>query len=194
MRAKSESLSLIGFVILLVIGIPVDAGIRASFSLDRCSWNATHIVLVQTIPKDGVFSVVESWKGTLKPGDLLEVPGLKPNKDAVPISSYPKPPGFESEDKEGISEQIPRQPVGSRMILFLKKKEQSGAASPSEGNTLKVKVFVLTPGKVCRFKGSTRRAIKSIPEFGTTNSFNCPWSSRKTRAVPRSLRRKSQAY
>ena len=88
MRAKSESLSLIGFVILLVIGIPVDAGIRASFSLDRCSWNATHIVLVQTIPKDGVFSVVESWKGTLKPGDLLEVPGLKPNKDAVPISSY----------------------------------------------------------------------------------------------------------
>ena len=35
---------------------------------------------------------------------------------------------------------------------------------------------------------------QSIPEFGTTNSFNCRWSSRKTRAVPRSLRRKSQAY
>jgi hypothetical protein len=127
---------LAGFVILSSIGaIPVDGGIRPSFSLDRCSWNATHIVLVQTIAKDGVFSVVESWKGNLKPGDSLEVPELKPNKDAVSISSYPKPPGFRSEDKEGISEQIPRQPVGSRMILFLKKKEQRGAPSPSEGNT-----------------------------------------------------------
>lgn len=135
MTRKFGCLSWVGFVVLLAIAIPVDAGIRASFSLDRCSWNATHIALVKTIPKDGVFSVVESWKGNLKPGDLLEVPGLKPNKDAVAISSYPKPPGFNSQDWDGISEQIPRQPVGSRMILFLKKKEQSGAASPSEGNT-----------------------------------------------------------
>jgi hypothetical protein len=136
MRGKSGCLSLVGFVILSAIGaIPVDAGIRASFSLDRCSWNATHIVLVQTIPKDGVFSVVESWKGNLKPGDSLEVPELKPNKDAVAISSYPKPPGFDSQHGYGISEQIPRQPLGSRMILFLRKKEQSGAPSPSEGNT-----------------------------------------------------------
>ena len=85
MRGKSGCLSLVGFVILSAIGaIPVDAGIRPSFSLDGCSWNATHIVLVQTIPKDGAFSVVESWKGDLKPGDSLEVPELKPNKDAVP--------------------------------------------------------------------------------------------------------------
>jgi hypothetical protein len=136
MRGKSGCLSLVGFVILSAIGaIPVDAGIRPSFSLDGCSWNATHIVLVQTIPKDGAFSVVESWKGDLKPGDSLEVPELKPNKGAVPIPSYPKPQGFGSQDTQGISEQIPRQPVGSRMILFLRKKEQSGAASPSEGNT-----------------------------------------------------------
>jgi hypothetical protein len=136
MRRKLGCLSLVGFVILLAIGaIRVDAGIRPSFSMDRCSWNATHIVLVQTIPKDGVFTVVESWKGDLKPGDSLEVPELKPNKDAVPISSYPKPLGFGSQDTQGISEQIPRQPVGSRMILFLKKKEEGGAPSPSAGNT-----------------------------------------------------------
>lgn len=115
--------------------IPVDAGIRPSFSLDHCSWNATHIVLVQTTPKDGVFSVVEFWKGDLKPGESLEVPELRPNKDAVPISSYPEPQGFGSQDTQGISEQIPRQAVGSRMILFLKKKEEGGAASPSAGNT-----------------------------------------------------------
>src|SRR2546429_9968335 len=88
-----------------------------------------------TTPRDGVFSVVESWKGDLKPRDSLEVPELKPNKDAVPISSYPKPQGFGSQDTQGISEQIPRQPVGSRMILFLKKKEEGGVASPSVGNT-----------------------------------------------------------
>jgi len=135
MRRELGCLSLAGSVILLATGaIPVDASIRPSFSLDRCSWNATHIVLVQTTPKDGVFSVVESWKGDLKPGDSLEVPELQPNKNAVPISSYPKPQGFGSQDTQGISEQIPRQPGGSRMILFLKKKEDSGAASASVGN------------------------------------------------------------
>ncbi len=127
---------MVGFVIFLAIDpIPVDAGIRLSFSLDGCSWSATHIVLVQTTPEDGVFSVVESWKGDLKPGDSLGVPELKPNKDAVPISSYPKPEGFGSEDAEGISEQIPRQPVGSRMIFFLKHKKGGGAVSPSAGNS-----------------------------------------------------------
>jgi hypothetical protein len=135
MRRKLECLSLAEFVILLAIGaIPVDAGIRPSFSLDRCTWSATHIVSVQTTPTDGVFSVVESWKGNLKPGDSLEVPELKPSKDAVSISSHPKRQGFGSQDSQGVSEQIPRQPVGSRMILFLKKREEGGAASPSAAN------------------------------------------------------------
>jgi hypothetical protein len=134
MRSKLACLPLVGFVSLLAIGaIPVGAGIRPSFELDYCSWNATHIALVQTTPEDGVFSVVESWKGDLKLGDSLEVAELKPNKDAVPISSLPKPQGFGSRDVQGISEQIPRQPVGSRLILFLKKKEEGGTASPSLG-------------------------------------------------------------
>jgi hypothetical protein len=130
-----NSLSLAGFVVFLTLGtIPVDAGIRPSFSLDRCTWSATHIVSVQTTPTDGVFSVVVSWKGDLKAGDSLEIPELKPNKDAVAITSYPKPKGFGSQDSQGVSEQIPRQPVGSRLILFLKKKEEGGAASPSAAN------------------------------------------------------------
>ena len=135
MRRKLGCLSLAGFVVFLTLGaIPVDAGIRPSFSLDRCTWSATHIVSVQTTPADGVFSVVESWKGDLKAGDSLEIPELKPNRDAVSISSYPKPQGFGSQDSQGVSEQIPRQPNGSRMILFLKKKEEGGVASPSAGN------------------------------------------------------------
>jgi hypothetical protein len=135
MRSKIGCLPLACFVSLLAMGaIRVDAGIRPGFSLDGCSWSATHIVLVQTTPEDGVFSVVVSWKGDLKPGDPVEIPELKPNRTAVPISSFPKPEGFGSEDAQGVSEQIPRQPVGSRMILFLKKKDASGAASPSAEN------------------------------------------------------------
>jgi hypothetical protein len=106
MRPMVSCLCLAGFVILLAMGaIPVDAGIRPSFSLDGGSWSATHIVLVQTTPTDGVYSVVESWKGDLKAGDSLEISELKPNKDAVPISSFPKPQAFGSRDTQGISEQ-----------------------------------------------------------------------------------------
>jgi hypothetical protein len=135
MRRKLGCLSLAGFGILLAIdAIPADGGIRPSFSLDRCSWYATHVVLVQTTPKDGVFSVVESWKGDLRTGDSLEVPELKPIKNAVPISSDRKPQGFGPQDTQGINEEIPRQSVGSRMILFLKKREEGDVASPSAGN------------------------------------------------------------
>src|SRR5207302_1626840 len=31
---------------------------------------------------------------------------------------------------------------------------------------------------------------QSIPEFGTTNSCSCPWSSRRSRIVPRSRKQK----
>jgi hypothetical protein len=136
MRRKLGCLFLAGFVLFFASSaIRIDAGIRPSFSLDGCSWFATHIALVQTTPEDGVFSVEESWKGDLKTGDSLDLPELRPNKDAVKISGFQKPKGFGSEDAQGISEQIPRQSVGSRMILFLKKKKDDGAAESSAGNT-----------------------------------------------------------
>jgi hypothetical protein len=135
MPRQLHCLSCIGFVVLFLMGaIPIDASIRPSFSLDGCTWNATNIVLVQTTAKDGVFSVVESWKGDLKPGDSLEVPELKPNADAVPISSYPKPQALGFDYSQVVAQQIPRQPVGSRMILFLKKKVESSTGSPLAGN------------------------------------------------------------
>jgi len=133
MRLKRRRLSSTGLLLLSTISaIPVDAGIRPSFSVDECSWNATHIVLVQTTAKDGVFSVVESWKGDLKPGDSVEVPELRPGKDALPISKYRKTIESVFQDKSGISEEIPRQPIGSRMILFLNKQEGSGAGMPAK--------------------------------------------------------------
>jgi hypothetical protein len=99
---------------------PALSAIRPSFSPDYSSWRATHIVLVITTPADGTFEVVESWKGDLRVGEQLVIPELRPTANAIPIfrskTSYP-------EAVRSGSEQVPREPVGSRMILFLKSSE-----------------------------------------------------------------------
>jgi len=137
MRLNLRYFPLVGLMIfLMILAIPVDAGIRPSFDLDDCSWKATHVVLVKTTSTDGAFSVVKSWKGDLKPGDSLEVPELKPDKDAVPISSYARPMQFHF-DSSGVSERIPRQPIGSQMILFLKRRDEGGS-TPSPTSVGKV--------------------------------------------------------
>lgn len=132
MRLNCGLLSLAGVVIVLAIrAVSVDASFRPTFDLDDCSWNATHILLVQTTAQDGVFSVVESWKGDLKPGDSVDVPELNPDEHAVPISAYSIKEESAFQDKEGITGRIPRQPIRSQMILFLKWREESSTASPS---------------------------------------------------------------
>ena len=138
MGLKQGWLPAVGLAILLTIAcVPVGAGFRPSFDLDDCSWNATHIVMVQTTPDTAVFSVVESWKGDLHPGDSLAVPELKPDTGAGPISARKKPAGIGSQEMQGAREQIPSQPVGSRMILFLKDKNSgSTTISPSTGNEI----------------------------------------------------------
>jgi hypothetical protein len=105
------------------------AGIRSSFSLDYSAWQATHIVLVVTTYKDGTFEVVESLRGNLPVGEQIVIPELRPNPGAVPISQYPQAWPYYGE----MSEQIPREPVGSRMVLFLKSTtgEQSRPHAPS---------------------------------------------------------------
>ena len=117
-------------ILLAVYHRPAFAAIRPSFALDYCAWHATHVVLVEASPKDSVFVVVESWTGELQPGDHITVPELKPAPGAMPISLYPRRTDFFAPDESGISEQIPRQPVGSRMVLFLKKEEGSEASTP----------------------------------------------------------------
>jgi hypothetical protein len=101
------------FLILLAELVhPAFPAIRPSFRLDYSSWHATHIVLAITTPEDGTFKVVESWKGDLRVGDRIVIPELRPEPNAVPISRYPK--------EGGIAEQIPREPAGSSVFLFLK--------------------------------------------------------------------------
>ena len=92
--------------------------IRPSFRLDYSSWHATHIVLARTTPEDGTFRVVESWKGDLHEGDRIVIPELRPEPNAVPISRYPKE--WTEAVGGGVAEQIPREPSGSSVVLFLK--------------------------------------------------------------------------
>lgn len=99
------------------------AGIRPSFALDYSTWHSTVIVLVEVTAEDGVFSVVESWKGELPAAKLITVPELTPSRDAKPISFYFTEPG--------LDQQLPRPLVGSRMLLFLKQEQNAIAPSPA---------------------------------------------------------------
>ena len=104
-------------VLLPVLAHPAFPGIRPSFDHDYSSWHATHIVLVITTPTEGTFEVLESWKGDLRIGERLVIPELVPASNAIPISRYPK--SWWEAVRGGVSELIPSEPVGSRMILFL---------------------------------------------------------------------------
>lgn len=134
MRFRNMSAAWIAFLLsITILAVPATGNIQASFGLDQSTWNATQIVLVKTTDDDAVFAVLKSWKGELKPGDSLDVPELKPANNAAPISDYPKPPGSNSQNDLRIGGQIPRQPVGSQMILFLKRERHGGAAASSMG-------------------------------------------------------------
>ena len=69
--------------------------------------------------------MTESWKGDLEAGSPVVVPELQPPTGALEISAYPKT--FDEIQNGGLDERIPAQPVGSRMVLFLKK--EAGVAS-----------------------------------------------------------------
>jgi hypothetical protein len=95
-------------ILLAFFLLPAFAGIRPSFELDYCTWHATHVVLVEVTAAEGVFSVVESWKGELQPRERITFPELTPAFDAKPISVFPTRPDFLARDMAGLGEQIPR--------------------------------------------------------------------------------------
>ena len=97
------------------------AAIRPSFSLDRCAWEASHIVLVTEEDKiDGVVEVLESWKGDLKKADRLTIPDLAEfaPKDSRKVSLLL----FAREKTE-----LPDFVTCQRMVLFLMKKQEKSA-------------------------------------------------------------------
>jgi hypothetical protein len=93
-----------------------ESAIRPSFVLDHRAWDATHIVVASERDKiDGVVTVLECWKGNLKSGDSLTVPGLAgfATEGARLIEDTP---WWDKQDAK------PRRYVsGLRMVLFLKR-------------------------------------------------------------------------
>jgi len=101
------------------------AKLRPSFNLDRCTWNATDVVVVTEGEKiDGELEVLEVWKGNLKKGERISVPDLAafaPDKEREVAKRR-----FEEEDR-GV-----RRVTCSRMILFLIRQEKKDTGERSE--------------------------------------------------------------
>lgn len=112
------------FALMLLTTLPQSgsAAIRPSFGGESEAWRATDIVLVTTSQPDSTFEVNEVWKGNLHTGARIVVPELIPSKDALPISHYPSSFPLTYVYRSSLAEHIPRQPVGSQLILFLRRK------------------------------------------------------------------------
>jgi hypothetical protein len=121
-------------VLLAALLVPAFGSFQPSFGLDYCSWNATHIVLAEVTPQDGEFKVIESWKGNLNAGDHVSVPHLEPGPHAIPIASYLNQSRPFQPSGKGNIEDIPRQPVGSHLILFTRH-ESEDERPPNSANT-----------------------------------------------------------
>jgi hypothetical protein len=104
---------LISVLIILAACSAIVAGIRPSFLSEACSWRATDIVVVTEGKEiDGVFTVLESLKGDLKPGQTIRIPEMAEFKSAEArvIADSWFPP----------KEASPRKYItGQTMILFL---------------------------------------------------------------------------
>jgi hypothetical protein len=124
--------------VLVTLLIPAFGGFRPSFGLDYCSWNATHIVLADITSQDDDFKVIESWKGNLNAGDHISVPLLAPAPHAIPIALYSGQRRPYAPSGKGDTEDIPRQRVGSRVVLFLRQDsvvEQTPDAAATTGKS-----------------------------------------------------------
>jgi surface antigen-like variable number repeat protein len=100
------------FVLIAVIS--VSAGIRPSFILEGSAWRATDIVVVTEDKQiDGVFKILETWKGDLKPGETITIPEMEEfkSKEARLIHSWDW-----VQQKADPAEYV----TCERMILFLR--------------------------------------------------------------------------
>src|SRR6267142_2365604 len=128
------------FIILLLLcgfASQIRAGIRPSFQLETCSWNATDIVVATEGKKiDGVFRVLESWKGDLNPGDTIKIPELASFQSEA--SRVVQSPWYGKETKDRVIV------TGERMVLFLKRDvhnavTETGNVAPAPAPSIKWK-------------------------------------------------------
>jgi len=114
---------LTGLLLLFASG-HLQAGIRPSFRLEATTWRATDIVVVtEGDVIDGNLNVVETWKGTLSPGDAVSIKEL--GEFATTESRTVKPPWSFKPEKEPPPVIV----SGKKMVLFLRR----SLTSPPDG-------------------------------------------------------------
>lgn len=95
------------------------AGIRPSFYLESCVWNATEILVIS--PTSGSFKVVETIKGDPQPGAMLELGGLRPTSGATGKLSELIPGVDNVFDQQHWFQGIPPIGDGDRVMVFLRR-------------------------------------------------------------------------
>jgi|HubBroStandDraft_5_1064220.scaffolds.fasta_scaffold540831_2 hypothetical protein len=93
-RLRSRfALQLITIAAALLCVMRASAAIRPSFSLEDCAWPATDIVIAAQghAPGDAL-TVIETWRGDLKPGDAIEIAEL-------PVAPIPVSTEFDFDKK-----------------------------------------------------------------------------------------------
>ena len=138
------------------------AGIRPSFSLDYCAWNATHIVIATEGEEiDGNFAVLESLKGDLGFGESISIQELS---------------NFNSESSRQVKQSYSETPIaskyvtGAKMILFLRKNPTSKAIWESADfyKDFKVSVIWIEGEKTFAFIQTMNPGDSILVEFGKT--------------------------
>jgi hypothetical protein len=113
------------------------------FRAPCASWNATHVVVAtEGESVDGVLTVIESWKGTLKAGETVTVPQLKvfaPAKERTIRWEYRR------------LADAPEHVTGARMVLFLVK-DGARWESTVRGEGMHISVAWVEHGKVYAFQ------------------------------------------
>ena len=103
--------ALTSFFLLLVISISASAALQPSFYAEASSWLATDIVVVTEEKQiDGVFKILEIWKGDLRVGQRITVAELAKFKAREARQIH-------TEAIEGVTGEYA---TGDRMILFLR--------------------------------------------------------------------------
>ena len=103
------------FLLLLAVASIARAGIRPSFLPEVCAWRATDIIVVTEGQEiDGVFTILETLKGDLKPGETLTIPEMAEFKSAE--ARLINQPWYEQQQRGKAKEYV----TCNRMILFLR--------------------------------------------------------------------------
>jgi hypothetical protein len=117
----------VGVILFLVGASLACAGIRPSFWLSSCSWNASDILELAVTQDEAHFRVVATIKGGTQPGAIKIIPELAPTSDEH--SLFKNLAGCLPFDNGGCYQKAPPIRDIDRLILFLRPGDQPAGAT-----------------------------------------------------------------